>query len=423
MGSTLIWLLVLNSTIVENALDFIKLGLERNVPNLEHIYHQLLTLETLVYDLQLIQLNLEKLEAMNELSLCQMIMSDCDGDSFLPKLHRWLMPYLRRLDTVQPGRINELLRGLLVARSQENLDWALQVCLNSKPDQTSVIITDPIFLISLALDCIYACQKTDQLETAMKIYDCLPERPSDSKNDFILTQLHDRLDQLQSHLEAADILENYDVAITPADIASKQKDEDQIEQLFVRLTRTAMRKGQTSNENRWKELLDDMLELQNKVFNRIRPQMCYEILVGSLLSSARKESITSAGMLLKLNPDVDTELSLESTALLESECHRPLEMAVIPFKRSKQLILQASEEYFNSSENLSDPSLELAILCLGLVTVEDEQIQEEKVKRLSLPLFIVNYDINVFVIYAILIYRTLLAQRSCFMISDLTCLH
>ncbi|KAK4028880.1 hypothetical protein OUZ56_021899 [Daphnia magna] len=352
--------------LVENALDLIKLGLERNVPHLEHIHHQLLTLETLVYDLQCENVTLEKLNAMSELSVCQFIMDGCDADSFLPKLHRWLMPYLRRLDTLHPGRINQLLRSLLVVSSQENLDWALQICTNSKADHSSPIISDAKFLISLALECIYACQKTDQLEVAMKIYDCLPERPSDSKRDQLLSELHDQLDQLQSHLEAADILENYDVAITPATISTKQNDEEQLEQLFVRLTRSALRKGETQTENKWKELLEDMLELQRKVFRRISPQLCYEILVGSLLSSAKKESITSAGLMLELNPNADSHPSQSGSP------------SKIPFERSKELILQAAEEYFNSSENLSDPGLELASYCLGLITIDDKKIQEEK---------------------------------------------
>jgi hypothetical protein len=37
--------------LVENALDLIKLGIERNVPRLELINHHLLTLETLVIDI------------------------------------------------------------------------------------------------------------------------------------------------------------------------------------------------------------------------------------------------------------------------------------------------------------------------------------------------------------------------------------
>lgn len=372
---------VVCSLLVDNALDLVKLGLERNVPNLDNIHHQLLTLEALVYDLQQEGLDLEKLTAMSDLSISQLIMSRCDGDSFLPTLNRWLMPYLRRLDTLKPGCITNLLRGVLVARSQEDLGWCLQVCTHSKANQASAVVADAGLLISLALDCIYACQRTDQLEVAMKIYDCLPERPTSSKIDPELSSLHDRLDQLQTHLEAADILENYDVPMTPAVIAAKQKDEEQVEQLFVRLTRTFMRKPQPPTENQWKELLQDMLELQRKVFSLITPQLCYEILVGSLLSSAKKESITSAGLMLQLDPQQKPQRHKgnSSSSAGDGGPRRPLEMSVIPFQRSKQLILQAAEEYFNSSENLSDPNLELATYCLGLVTAEDDQIQTEKV--------------------------------------------
>jgi len=368
--------------IVENALDLIKLGLERNVPHLEQIHHQLLTLETLVYDLHHEHLDLEKLTAMSELNVCQLLMSRCnDDDSFLPSLDRWLMPYLRRLDTLTPGCITDLLRGVLLERSRQDLGWALQVCTNSKTNEARPVVAGAELLISLSLDCIYACQQTDQLEVAMKLYDCLPERPSGSKTPPELSRLHDRLDQLQSHLEAADILENHEIYMTPSVIAAKQLDAEQSEQLFVRLTRTFMRKAQPPTENQWKEVLQDMLELQKKVFQRVSPQLCYEILVGSLLSSSKKENITSASLMLQLDPNHhQQQRSVPQSG--ESGPRKPLEMAFIPFERSKQLILETAEEYFNSSENLSDPCLELANYCLGLITVEDEQINKEKVINL-----------------------------------------
>ena len=292
------------SQLVDHSLDLIKLGLERNIPHLEVINHQLLTLETLVYDLQYDHhLNLEKLNAMSQLSVALLIMSKCVEETFLYTFNRWLMPYLRRLDALQPGRISELLRDLLLTKSREHLGWALQVSANSKVDKPSAIIPDAAQLISLALDCIYACQSLDQLEVAMKIYDCLPERPKGSRTDPKLTKLHDQLDLLQSHLEAADILEHHDIIMTPTMIATKQKDAEQTEQLFVRLTRTAMRKTQSLMDSQWKEVLQDMLALQKKVFHCISRQLCYEILVGSLLSCAKKESITWAGSLLQTSPN------------------------------------------------------------------------------------------------------------------------
>ena len=169
------------------------------------------------------------------------------------------------------------------------------------------------------------------------------------------------------------------MAITPATILAKQNDVEQVEQLFVRLTRTALRKSDSTTENRWKELLEDMLELQRKVFYCISTQLCYEILVGSLLSAAKKESIASAGLMLQLHPDINSRTLQGSST------------SKIPFDRSKKLILQASEEYINSSENLSDPSLELASYCLNLVTIDDENIQEEKVYTSQPPLSLTNF--------------------------------
>ena len=227
-----------------------------------------------------------------------------------------------------------------MAKSQEDLSWTLQVCSQSKADVTNPIVTEATFLISLALDCIYACQKTDQLELAMNIFSFLPERSSDSKSNAELTRLHDQLDQLQAHLEAADILESHGVPLTPAAIKEKQMDGEQTEQLFVRLTRAVMRNEKNApplTENQWKDVLyrlrEDMGQLQ-QLFDRISPQLCYEILVGSLLSSARKENITSAGLMLQLDHDNRSA----------NDGSKKIVGAVIPFERSKELILQAAGE-------------------------------------------------------------------------------
>ena len=360
------------SQLVENAIDLIKLGLERNVPHLENINHQLLTLETLVYDMHNERTTLEKLNSMGQSDVVQLLMSDCTHDNFLPTFHRWLSPYLRRVDALQPGRRSQLLRDFLLTKSLEKLDWTLQVVANSTVDQlpSVPIVNDTSELISLAVDCIYSCQRSDQLEVAMKIYDCLPERPAAAAASRELNQLHDQLDILQTLLEAADTLEDHGVSLTPALIAAKQNDVEQVEQLFIRLTRTVVRKTHQFTEHQWKEILQDMLRLQETVFTCISPQLCREILVGSLLSCAKKECISWAGHLLQVDPTQQRRP--------HHEAEKGFEMSAIPFQRSKQLVLQAAQEYFNSSENLSDPSLELASYCLSLITAQDEEIQEER---------------------------------------------
>ena len=54
------------SRLVEHALDLVKLGLERNVPLLTEVQHQLLTLETLVYDTHQSAVTLEQLQATSQ---------------------------------------------------------------------------------------------------------------------------------------------------------------------------------------------------------------------------------------------------------------------------------------------------------------------------------------------------------------------
>ena len=294
-------------------------------------------------------------------------------ESFLSTYQRWLLPYLRRLDALEPGRKKELLHDLIVSKSQEDLNWTLMVVDNSGGD--NLVVAEAADLISLVIDSIYSCQRSDQLEIAMKIYHCLPQRPSGGDSSArskptMLLQLHDRLDSLALHLEAADILDTHGVCMTPAAILAKQNDADQVEQLFIRLTRMAVTTNRTRplTEHQWSQILDDMLRLRSQVFRCVSAQMCHEILVGSLLSCANKETIAWAGAMMQVTPAASSSRSNSSSSLPPP----------IPFVRSKQLVLDACREYFNSSENLTDSGLDLATQCLTLIPAPDEELQQEK---------------------------------------------
>ncbi len=63
------------------------------------------------------------------------------------------------------------------------------------------------------------------------------------------------LNEMKTRLEAAYTLDQYGVALTPAQIATKQEDVDQVEQLFVRLARTVVRKTGQFNESHYREIL------------------------------------------------------------------------------------------------------------------------------------------------------------------------
>ncbi|PSN37576.1 Neuroblastoma-amplified sequence [Blattella germanica] len=63
------------SCMVDYALSLTKLGKERNVTGLENLYNQLLTLDTLVYDVHLENVRLLDLQKMSQLDICKLLMS------------------------------------------------------------------------------------------------------------------------------------------------------------------------------------------------------------------------------------------------------------------------------------------------------------------------------------------------------------
>lgn len=151
--------------------------------------------------------------------MVRLLTASATTDTFLSVYRRWLAPYLARVEALTPGRRHELLRDLLLTKSRDSLEWTLQVSRatlplsssicgvlflsialsqvveNSKTGQQDPVVADSFQLMSLAVDCIYSCQLTDQLELAMKIYDCLPERPFRPSDE--LSRMHDQLDLLQ----------------------------------------------------------------------------------------------------------------------------------------------------------------------------------------------------------------------------------
>ncbi|KAJ9580564.1 hypothetical protein L9F63_024257, partial [Diploptera punctata] len=63
------------SCMVDHALTLIKLARERNVTGLDNLYMQLLTLDTLVYEVHLENVRLTDIQKMSQLDMCKLLMS------------------------------------------------------------------------------------------------------------------------------------------------------------------------------------------------------------------------------------------------------------------------------------------------------------------------------------------------------------
>lgn len=100
-------------------------------------------------------------------------------------------------------------------------------------------------------------------------------------------------------------------------------------------------------EKDWAELLSDMLDIHGLIFNCIGVETCFEICVSARLASGIKLTIQNCATL------IETKKNEKS-------------LVKVSYEKAIDLILEATEEYFNGSKTFTDPNMELAKSVLRL---------------------------------------------------------
>uniref|UniRef100_F6S8F4 NBAS subunit of NRZ tethering complex n=1 Tax=Monodelphis domestica TaxID=13616 RepID=F6S8F4_MONDO len=214
--------------------------------------------------------------------------------------------------------------------------------------------------MEIALECIYSCERDDQLSCCYDILECLPQRGYGLKT-AAATALHDRVDQLEQILSVSELLEKHGLQKPISFVKNTQADAEEARKLMIRLTRHTGRKQPQVSESHWKMLLQDMLAMQRTVYTCLEPDACYEIFTESLLCASRLDTLHLAGQMMQCSA---------SPPRGKAPCR-------VGYEKSVALVLAASREYFNSSTSLSDSCMDLARSCLQLITDCPSPVQEE----------------------------------------------
>ncbi|CAI5769585.1 neuroblastoma-amplified sequence isoform X1 [Podarcis lilfordi] len=354
---------------VDCALSLVRLGVERNIPGLHSLCDNLVTLETLVYETGCdITLNLKELQQMKDIEKLRLLMLNSSGERYVKNAYQWMVPFLHRCENESPGIANELLKEYLVTLAKEDLTFPLKIFEHSKPACQQKIISDQDLLMTIALDCIYSCQRDDQLSHCYDILECLPQRGYGPETD-ITNNLHDKVDELERILSVSEILEKHGLQKPVSFVKDTQDSPEEARKLMIRLTRHTGRKQPPVNETHWMGLLHDILEMQQNVYTCIQPDTCYEIFTESLLCSSRLENIHLAGQMMHCSVwSIDPPVSVASKGKPQYR---------VCYEKSIELVLAASREYFNSSTSLTDTCMDLARSCLQLITDCPPVVQEE----------------------------------------------
>ncbi|XP_072167418.1 NBAS subunit of NRZ tethering complex-like [Diadema setosum] len=352
---------------VDNAISLVKLAMERNVPDLENLHHDLLTLEVLSYECQTDpNLTLASLKKLSDLQVIQLMMSKSTAEVYVKDMKRWVLPFLARREEQVPGSRSRLIEEFMLSMAKEDLSKCRLIFDSCKHNTQQPIITPTSQVLSLSLRCVYACEKEDQLGLAQAILQALPKQSFGVVSEDLSALYHD-VELLGHHLQAVEILASHDVAMAPHAVRDMQTDADAAAKLMVRLSRQAARRKPPLKEWEWNKLYKDMLELRRIVFTCLSDSQCQEIFTESLLGSSSISNIRLAGERL-------TRSRSESSSSSSSSSRAA---ARISYESSIKLVLSAAREYFNSSADLMDSTMELARSCLQLITDCPPQIQEE----------------------------------------------
>uniref|UniRef100_A0A7N8XU99 NBAS subunit of NRZ tethering complex n=1 Tax=Mastacembelus armatus TaxID=205130 RepID=A0A7N8XU99_9TELE len=355
---------------VDCALSLVRLGKEREIPGLELLCDDLVTIETLVYETSCeLSLTLKDLQQLSDIDKLRLLMKNSSTKRYVKDALQWMVPFLHRCEGHKEGAAKSLLREYLVNLAQQDLTLPLIIFQYSKPDCQQKIIGDPDQLMAVALECIYSCERDDQLSLCYDILECLPQRGYGPETD-ITTSIHDQVDKLEKHLSVVEILEKHGLQKPILYVMNSQNSEEEAHQLMVKLCRHTGRKNPPVSETVWRGLLQDLLDMQQNVYTCLKPESCHQVFVESLLCSSRVENIRLAGQLMhcsKVSQDVPVSLSFRGKSYAVK----------VAYDNSVELVLAAAREYFNSSTTLTDSCMGLARACLQLITDCPPAIQEE----------------------------------------------
>nr|XP_042904334.1 neuroblastoma-amplified sequence [Parasteatoda tepidariorum] len=355
------------SGLVDNALQLLKLGMQRNIQGLEKLYDDLKTLEILIYDCGIKKdLNLSDFQKLSDSEKVKLIMSTTPKENFIAHLYSWLVPYLNQCEKYSSGSAKPLLKNYILYMSSNDLSYC-KMFMESLKSETCSILCEFDDMVFLGLDCVYACERTDELKNAAAIYEILLTLPDYFNKTYRkLCSLPSTVADLKKHIRVAEILEKNNFAVTLSMVQSLSNNMLEVKKVLVKLTRMASHRIPVLDEEEWTNLLSDILEMHKVLFKCVTYEDCYEIVLHSLLCSGKNENITFAGKMMECNNKKKREKNFIGPASFK-----------LPFVKSVELVLVASQEYFNSAADASDSCMSLAKSCLNLIEDVPSSIEEE----------------------------------------------
>ena len=352
--------------LLKNACDLLKHGVDSEIPGVIQLVTDMQLLNDFVCDKQanmLIQFS--EFEAMSDFDKLNVIVQSATSESIVKDVRKFVKP---RLNTLSGKKHEELFRQLLISISIQGLDKLVRIFEASKPKTSEPLETNQLSLMRNAVDCVYNCPRTDQLSQAYAILNCLPLRSSGNYGPQY-DQVFEDIDSLEIHLEAASILNKFE--ISKSVVFYKQVQYDKVESLKIlnELMATLVKQERKMSSEDWLNfLVHDLLQLQAKLMKKLSGQECFRIFITQILRADNSKL---------------TKLALRFMALSQSEKTREFSYATaanfkLSFKESTEVLLNVAQEFVDSASSVNDSSLLGAVSLLKTIHSPPKFIQDEK---------------------------------------------
>lgn len=367
-----------NTGLINNALALIKIGIDKNVPNLETIYEDLITLSSLVYDCftvdgnNVIDIDLETLEKLSEQEIVNLFMKETNSKRVVDDVRLYVIPYLERL--VQRWRRNnvynnpiDLLSNYLRRIAEDHIEWCCLIVEASHPviPVEQRIIKYDILLSHLIVDCSYLNKEENNLQYIRRMFDCIPALDSDMYQDMNnviqqeIEELDDTIDRFDDHLASLELLEKYDISLPLSWFNESVGNTDMQRALLLKLTRkistdvdlsrmslSEMNNPKNKKYQEWETLWDDILTLREYgVLDDIPIKEIQADFVSALLNGG--------------------QFALAKETIYDKDEGD----YILPHSVIEKLIINASQEFFDNSQSgsLNHGSMMLARECLQII--------------------------------------------------------
>ncbi|OUM69011.1 hypothetical protein PIROE2DRAFT_38588, partial [Piromyces sp. E2] len=367
-----------NTGLIRNALDLIQLGINKNVPNLETIYEDLITLSSLAYDCfsidgnNIFEIDLETLENLNEQEIVNLFMKETNSERIVDDVRNFVLPYLERL--VQRWRRKniydnpmDLLTNYLKYIAKDHIEWCCLIMEASHPvlPIEQRIIKYDLLLSHLIVDCSYLNQEEKNLQFIRRMFNCIPALDSEMFKDMneVLQQeieeLDDTIDRFDDHLASLELLEKYDICPPLGWFNEASGNSENQRSLLLKLTRkistdvdlskmtlSEMNNPKNKKYQEWETLWDDILTLRE-----------YGVLDDIPIKEIQADFISAL-----LNGG---QFALAKQTIFDKEEND----YILPLSMIEKLVINASQEFFDNAESGSSNhgSMMLARECLQII--------------------------------------------------------